>query len=120
MEILQKTEEYVEINKLTLNTNKTEVIFFSRNNSDFGSIFYKNEVFTTEKNCRYLGIQIDRNLTFDEQLNKNGSCYGINLLNKTSNSPERANSSSKTTCAFTLSFSAVFFQNLSAKKTKRP
>ena len=39
-EILQKTEEYVEMNKLTLNTNKTELIFFSRDNSDFGSIFY--------------------------------------------------------------------------------
>ena len=37
-EILQKTEEYVEMNELTLNTNKTELIF-SRNNSDFGSIF---------------------------------------------------------------------------------
>ena len=38
-EILQKTEEYVEMNKLTLNTNKIELIFFSRDNSDFGSIF---------------------------------------------------------------------------------
>ena len=35
----KKTEEYIEMNKLTLNTNKTELIFFSRNNSDFGSIF---------------------------------------------------------------------------------
>ena len=48
-EILQKTEEYVEMNKLTLNTNKTKVIFFSRDNSDFGSILYKNEVLTTKK-----------------------------------------------------------------------
>ena len=40
MEILQKkTEELVEINKLTLNTNKTELILFSRSNSDFGSFF---------------------------------------------------------------------------------
>ena len=62
MEILQQTEEYTEMNKLTLNTNKTELIFFSRDNSDFGSIFYKNEVLTTSKSCRYLGIQIDRNL----------------------------------------------------------
>ena len=70
MEILQKTEEYVEMNKLTLNTNKTELIFFSRNNSDFGSIFYKNEVLTTQKSCRYLGIQIDRYLSFEAQLNE--------------------------------------------------
>ena len=54
----------------SLNTNKTELIFFSRNNSDFGSIFNKNEVFTTSGSCRYFGIQIERNLIFDEQLNK--------------------------------------------------
>ena len=35
----KKTEEYVEMNKLTLKTNKNELIFFSRDNSDFGSIF---------------------------------------------------------------------------------
>ena len=40
MENLQKTEEYVEMNKLTLNTNKTELIFFSLDNSDFGSVFF--------------------------------------------------------------------------------
>ena len=68
--ILQKTEECVEMNKLTLNTNKTELIFFSRDNSDFGSNFYKNEVLTTQKSCRYLAIQTDRNLSFEEQLNK--------------------------------------------------
>ena len=58
------------MNKLTSNLNKTELIFFPHDNSDFGSIFYKNEVLTTEKSCKFLGIQIDRNLSFDEQLNK--------------------------------------------------
>ena len=43
--------------KLNLNANKTKLIFFSRNNSDFGSIiFYKNGVLTTQKCCWYLGI----------------------------------------------------------------
>ena len=71
MEILQKTEEYVGMNKLTLNINKTELFFLSCDNFDFGSIFfYKNEVLTTNKNHRYLVIQIDRNLSFGEQLNK--------------------------------------------------
>ena len=41
MEILQKAEEYVEMKKLTLSTNKTQLIFFSRDNSDFGSVYYK-------------------------------------------------------------------------------
>ena len=59
----------MEMNKLTFNTNKTEFIFFSRNISDFG-FFYINEVLTIHKICSHLGIQNDRNLSFDEQLNK--------------------------------------------------
>ena len=38
-EFSQKTEGYVEMNKLTLNANKTELKFFWRNNSDFGYSF---------------------------------------------------------------------------------
>ena len=120
----KKTEEYVEMNKLKLNTNKTELIFFSPNNSEFGSIFYKNEVLTTQKKCRYLGIQINRNLSFEEQLNKTlkkmahaiRSIYLIRhqvLLN------------ARTLLLKSLvlshsSFSAIFFQNLSCKKPKTP
>ena len=48
-EILQKTEEYVERNKLALNTNKTELKFSSRDNSDFGSIFTKRSSHNTKK-----------------------------------------------------------------------
>ena len=45
----KKTEEYVEMNKLILNTNETDLIFFSRKISGFGSIFYNKEVPTTRK-----------------------------------------------------------------------
>ena len=65
-----KTEQHVEMNKLTLSTNKTELIFLLRNNSDFISLFYKNEDLTTQNFGRYLGIQIYRNFIFDELLNK--------------------------------------------------
>ena len=43
LEMLQKTEEFIEMNKQTLNTNKTELIFFSRNNSVFGSFFLQKQ-----------------------------------------------------------------------------
>ena len=49
MEVLQKTEDYVEMNKLTLNTNKTRLIFFSGYNSDFGSIFFTKTKFSQQK-----------------------------------------------------------------------
>ena len=45
----KKTEEYVEMNKLTLNTKKTELIFFSRDNSDFRSIFFTKTKFSQHK-----------------------------------------------------------------------
>ena len=35
MELLQKSEEYVEMNKLALNTNKTELVFFLSDESHF-------------------------------------------------------------------------------------
>ena len=43
----KKTQEYVEMYKLTLNINKTELTFFSHDKFDFGSMLYKNEVLTT-------------------------------------------------------------------------
>ena len=122
MENLQKTEECVEMNKITLNTNKTELIFFSRDNSDFGSIFYKNEVLTTEKSCRYLVFQIDRKLSFDEQLNKTlkkmaHAKRAIYL--KRHQIPLNARILLKSLVLSHLSFSTIFFQNLSAKNLKR-
>ena len=110
------------MNKLTLNTNKAELVFFWRDNSDSGYIFYKNEVLTTQKSCRYLGIQIDRNLGFEEQLN--------NTLNKMAHAirsiylirhqlPLNARILLKSLVLSHLSFSAIFFQNLSAKNLKR-
>ena len=58
MEILHKSGEYVEMNKLTLKTNKTELIFFSRKNSDIGSFSYKNEVLTTQKIADILVLEL--------------------------------------------------------------
>ena len=110
------------MNKLALNTNKNEFIFFSRNNSDFGSVFTKTKFSQHKKCCSYLGIQIDRNLNFDEQLNKtlkkDGSCYKTNIPNKTSNSSECAHSSFKITCAFTLIVFGYLFSKFIFSKPK--
>ena len=123
-ETLQKTEEYVEMNKLTLNTNKTEIFFFSRDNSDLRSIFYKNEVVTTQKICRYLCIQIDRNLSFEEQLNKflKKMAHAIrSIYHIRHQDPLKARILLlKSLVLSHLSFSAIFFQNLSEKNLKRP
>ena len=123
MEILQKKEECAVMNKLTLNTNKTELIFFSRDNSDFGSFLYKNGVLKTEDICRYLGIQIDRNLSFDEQLNNalKKMAHAIRLFYLTRHRiPLNARILLlKSVLLSHLSFSAIFFQNISAKNLNR-
>ena len=119
----KKLWKFVEINKLTLNTNKTKLIFFSRDNSDFGSIFYKNEFLTTQKSCRYLGIQIDRNLSFEEQLNKTlkkmaHAIRSIYLIRH--QLPLNAQILLQKSNVFShLPFSAILFQNLSAINLKR-
>ena len=45
--------------KVILNTNKTELMVFSRDNSDSWSIFWQTKFSQQKKSCTYLGIQID-------------------------------------------------------------
>ena len=112
------------MNKLTLNTNKTDLIFFSSDNSDFRSIFYKNEVLTTQKSCRYLGIQIYRNLSFGGQLNKTlkkmaRAIRSIYLIRH--QVPLNARILLLKSLVFShLSFSAIFFSKFICKKPKTP
>ena len=108
------------MNKLTFNKNKTKLLFFSRDNSDFGSILNKNEVLTTQKICRYLGIQIDRNLSFDERLSKTlkSMAHAIRSIYLIRHQiPQNARYFLKKSLVLSyLSFSAIFVQYLSAKK----
>ena len=106
-----------------MNTKKTESIFFSRDNSDFGSVFYQNEVLTTQKSSRYIGIQIDRNLSFEEQLEKTWkkmahAIISIYLIRHQVPLNGRI-LFLKSLVLSHLSFPAIFFQNLSAKNLKR-
>ena len=110
------------MNKLTLNTNKTELILFSRGNSDFGSIFfYKNEVLTTQKSCRYLGIQIDGNLSFEEQLNKTlkKMAHAIRLIYLIRHQVP-LNARILLLKSLVLSFTLIIFGNLSKFICKKP
>ena len=45
----KKTEEFIEMNKLTLNTNKTDLSFSRAIIQISDLFFYKNEVLTTQK-----------------------------------------------------------------------
>ena len=115
------------MNKLTLNTNKTQLIFFSPDNFDFGSIFFqKRSSHNTEKIADILvfKLTIDRNLSFEEQLNKilKEMAHAIRSIYLIRHQvPLNARILLlKSLVLSDLSFSAIFFQSLSAKKPKTP
>ena len=66
---IQKLTEYFQMNRFQLNVNKTEFIIFSRPllQSETASIALDidNELVPNSKHITYLGINIDKNLSFD-------------------------------------------------------
>ena len=69
-ETLEKTDNYLKQNKLTMNTGKTEVLGVSKENENFNPIVYRGQEIKPQSHCRYLGIMIDSILDFHVQLNK--------------------------------------------------
>ena len=69
-EILEKTDNYLKQNKLTMNTGKTELLCVSEENENFDPIVFRGHEIKPQSHCRYLGIMIDSKLNFRVQLNK--------------------------------------------------
>ena len=67
--IFEQTDKYLTKNQLTLNANKTEMSFFTDHTNSDPEISFKGEVIKPAHACRYLGVQIDSNLTFENHLN---------------------------------------------------
>ena len=120
----KKTEEWVEMNKLTLNTSKAELIFLRARQFWFRIYFLQKRRSHNTKKFRYLGIQIDRTPSFDEQLNKTlkkMACAIRSLYLIRHQVPLNASILLLISLVLSqLSFLAIFFQNLSAKKPKTP
>ena len=69
-EILDKLENYLKQNKLTMNTGKTELHCVTKENENSDHIFFRGQEMKPQRHCRYLGIMIDSKLNFHVQLNK--------------------------------------------------
>ena len=67
--ILEQTDKYLTENQLTLNADKTEVLFFTNHTNSDPEFSFKSQVIKPAHACRYLGVQIDSNLTFENHLN---------------------------------------------------
>ena len=69
-EILEKTDNYLKQNKLTMNTSKIEHLCVSKENENFDPIVFRGQEIRPQSHCRYLGITINSKLNFHVQLNK--------------------------------------------------
>ena len=63
-EILEKTDNSLKQNKLTMNTGKTEILCVSKENENFNPIVYRGQKIKPQSHCRYLGTMIDSKLNF--------------------------------------------------------
>ena len=67
--ILLKTDSYLKENQLTLNADKTELIYFSTSDELEPKVTFNGNLIKTTESCRYLGIHLDSKLTFEAHLN---------------------------------------------------
>ena len=67
--LLEQTDKYLTENQLTLNADKTEMLFVTNHSNSDPEFSFKGEVIKPAHACRYLREQIDSNLTFENQLN---------------------------------------------------
>ena len=74
---LEETDKYLTENQLTLNADKTEMLFFANHTNSDPEFSFKGEVIKPAHACRYLGVQIDSNLTFENYLNQSKMANAI-------------------------------------------
>ena len=95
--VFENTERYMRQNILTFYPDKTEIVVFSKNGESKIEQFHHNRIFIEPKtNCRYLGIMIKNNPTFDIQLNKTLTKWQkllVNLRSKTFSTTKSTNRS---------------------------
>ena len=123
---LEQTGKYLAENQLTLNADKTEMLFFAYHiNSDHleAEFSFKGEVIKPAHTCRYLGVQNDSNLTFENHLNLvlSKMANAIRSLYPVRNQiPLKVRIDVfKSVVLSHLSFSGVFLQTLTVKNINR-
>ena len=68
---LNKTGQYMKQNRLTLNEKETELMVFRNEKLPIiETVDFKGHRLEASEKCRYLGVIIDRELTYQNQLNK--------------------------------------------------
>ena len=122
-EILEKTDNYLKHNKLTMNTGKTELLCVSKEHENFDPIVFRGQEIKPQSRCRYLGIINDSKLNFHVQLNKvpsNMAAVIRSIYFLRYQLPLEARLMLfKSLVLSHLTFSALFFQNLNFSAMQR-
>ena len=112
----------IESAQLTLNADKTEMLFLTNHTNSVPEFTFKGEVFKPAHACRYQGVQIDSNLTFENQLNS-VLCKMANAIRSLylvkNQIPLKLIMFSSLLHSITFFFSGVFLQTLTAKNINR-
>ena len=114
---LNKTDQYMKQNRLTLNEKKTELMVFRNEKLPIiETVDFKGHRLEASEKCRYLGVIIDRKLTYQNQLSKviskmASAIRSIYLVRYQVPLKTRINFF-KSLVLSHLDFSAIFFQNL--------
>ena len=69
MKVLEQPDKYITENQLTLNADKTEMLFLTNHTNSDPEFSFKGEIIKPAHACCYLGVQSDSNLTFENHLN---------------------------------------------------
>ena len=114
---LNKTDQYMKQNRLTLNEKKTELMGFRNEKLPIiETVDFKGHRLETSEKCRYLGVIIDRELTYQNQLNKviskMASAIRLLYLVRYQVPLKTRTNLFKSLVLSHLDFSATFFQNL--------
>ena len=82
--IVLKTDSYLKENQLTLNADKTELLYFSTRDELEPKVTFNRNLIKSAESCRYLAIHLDSKLTFEAHLNvvffkKNGGSHSLTI-----------------------------------------
>ena len=114
---LNKTDQYMKQNRLTLNEKKTELMVFRKEKLPIiETVDFKGHRLEASEKCRYLGVIIDRELTYQNQLNRviskmASAIRSLYLVRYQVPLKTRINLF-KSLVLSHLDFNAIFFQNL--------
>ena len=119
---IRMNSKYLTENQLTLNADKTEMIFFTNHTNSAPELAFKGEVIKPAHACLYIGVQIDSHLTFENHLNsvlsKMDNVIRSLYIEKNQIPLKVRIDVFKSVVLSHFSFSGVFFQTLTAKKHK--